>query len=159
MTELIIPEWLVKEAPEALSIWQDAIERLKTKGRLVNPPPEAADMIAAYAYCMARAAHYENVPPELVKWNGSLPPVITPCYLPKFIKESQRLAGNPLVLLWREGARYAINQLGLFGPPKRISFFEILLEDGWDELNPDGSFKRLHGGEVCYRLSPAWEIK
>ena len=76
---------------------------------------------------------------------------------PRWVGYPHRPGENPLVYLWKRGAEYAGNLLGLW-PTKHISFFELGLYDGWDELDSDGHFLYKYGGEVTYHLDPTWQV-
>jgi hypothetical protein len=132
------PEWLQTESPGGLKIWGDVTRRLEKLGRLVNSDPEC---LAAYCHCLERSSHFDGVDPKLVMVTGYKP----------------RPGENPVSVLWRRAAEYCAVRLGLI-KPKHISYFEILLDDGWDELDQEGHLVYLRGGEVSAHLDPHWQV-
>ena len=154
MTTPAIPEWLQTEAPGALKIWDDVTRRLEKLGRLGDADPEC---LAAYSYCMEKAAYFKTTDPSLIKWNGSLPPADQTYHEERWRREARQSSGNPLSGLWRRAAEYCAVHLGLI-KPRHISFIELLLEDGWDELDHEGHLIYMHGGEVMAHLDRHWQF-
>jgi len=146
------PNWLVE--PKALKIWDVMVTRLEKKGLLPTTDPE---MLAAYCHCMERALYYADIDPKTISWIGAMAPYDKSYKPPAWIGYPHKPGENPLVYLWRRGAAYAGNRLGLW-PVKHISFMELLMVGTWDELDSDGHFLYKHGGEVTYHLEPAWQV-
>jgi len=146
------PEWLTE--PVALRIWNEYSNRLKKKGLLETTDP---NMLGAFCYCMERALFFAKIDPKTLSWIGAMAPADKSYKVPRWVGYPHRPSENPLVYLWRRGAAFAGNKLGLW-PAKHISFFELGLYDGWDELDLDGHFLYKYGGEVTYHLDPAWQV-
>lgn len=142
------PDWL--DHTLALRIWRKTVIQLSKRGLLESTDPE---VLAAYCYCLAQSIVYAQYDPEQVSWAGSDWPedLARPAWL--------GLPGpgeNHLACLWRAGAAYAANRLGLW-PPVAIDFMELLVLDVWTEL--DGHANYQQAGGVTQYLRPEWEIK
>jgi hypothetical protein len=146
------PDWL--NEPVALKIWAEMIRRLEKKGLLETTDP---NMLGAYCHCMERALYFSTKDPKSTDWIGSRAPADKSYKVPRWIGYPHRHGENPLVYLWRRGAEYAGNRLGLW-PLKHISFMELFLYDTWDELDSDGHFMSRNAGEVTCHLDRTWQV-
>lgn len=145
---MIPPTWLVDAAE--LRLWAEMSKRLERRGLLAGVDPE---MLAAYCYCMAKALSCARVDPKRIDWMGSHAGSMPH---PRWVGYPHRSGENPLVYLWRRGAEFAGNGLGLW-KPRHISLMELLLYDTWDELDDRGELVYRHAGEVIFRLNLAWQ--
>ncbi len=149
---IIPPLWLTE--PVALRIWDEYKKRLEAKKLLETTDP---NMLGAFCYCLERALFFANIDPKTISWIGAMAPADKSYKEPRWVGYPHRLSENPLVYLWRRGAEYAGNGLGLW-PPKHISLFELGLYDHWDELDPEGNLIYKHAAEVIYHLERDWQV-
>jgi hypothetical protein len=146
------PEWLTE--PVALKIWDEYKKRLEAKRLLETTDP---NMLGAFCYCLEKAINFTNIDPKTISWIGAMAPADRSYKEPRWVGYPHRPGENPLVYLWRRGAAYASNRLGLW-PQKHISYFELGLYDNWNELDPEDYLVYKHGGEVIFRLDRAWQV-
>jgi len=146
------PEWLTE--PVALRIWDEYKKRLETKKLLETTDP---NMLGAFCYCLERALYFANIDPKTISWIGAMAPADRSYKEPRWVGYPHRPGENPLVYLWRRGAEYAGNRLGLW-PLKHISFMELFLYDFWNDLDSDGHFMGRNAGEVTCHLDRAWQV-
>jgi hypothetical protein len=146
------PDWLIE--PVALKIWAEMIHRLEKKSLLETTDP---NMLGAYCHCMERALYFSTIDPKSIAWIGSRAPADKSYKEPRWVGYPHRPGENPLVYLWKRGAAFAGNRLGLW-PQKHISFMELFLYDTWDDLDSDGHFIGRNAGEVTCHLDRAWKV-